>query len=181
MEPVSLEDAKVHMKVDGDSEDMLIASLIITSRLHIEAALGISLNTQRFKLVRDRWPSRGAIRIPIRPLQSIDEIRVLDGRGGIDIVDPDKYEFDLTSAPPRLVWTGGPAPRPGKSINGLEIDLVAGYGTAADDVPAPLRQGLMMLVAHWYEHRDPIEIGSQRTTVPAAVTQLIKPYRLVRL
>jgi uncharacterized phiE125 gp8 family phage protein len=48
-------------------------------------------------------------------------------------------------------------------------------------VPAPIRQALLLLVAHWYEHRDPIEIGTDSTIIPAAVSELLKPYRMRRL
>lgn len=181
VEPVSLDEAKAHLRVDGNEEDLLISSLIMTSRLHIEAALGVALVTQRFRLLLDQWPRSGAIRIPVRPVQEIEEIRLRDGQGGLEVVDADTYDVDVTSSPARIVTLLGSPPRSPKRVNGLEVDLVAGYGDLATDVPAPIRQGLLMLVAHWYEHRDPVEIGSPRTAIPPAVSNLIKPYRLVRL
>jgi uncharacterized phiE125 gp8 family phage protein len=48
-------------------------------------------------------------------------------------------------------------------------------------VPAPLRHALLLLVAHWYEHRDPGEIGSDHARVPAAVSDLMQPFRKMRL
>lgn len=180
-EPVSLEEAKAYLKVDGSDEDILISSLIITSRLHLEAALGLALITQTFRLVLDRWPRTGAIRVPVRPVQAIEEIRLRDGNGGVVVVDPADYDVDVSSAPARIAWMSGAPPQPAKRMNGLEVDLVAGYGPNAGDVPAPIRQGLKMLVAHWYENRDPVEIGSPKTAIPAAVSCLVKPYRLVRL
>lgn len=181
VEPVSLEDAKAYLKVDGGDEDLLIASLIITSRLHLEAALGLALVTQSFRLVLDRWPKSGAIRVPVRPVQAIEEVRIRDGEGGVEVLDPAGYDVDVSSAPARIAWMSGAPPQPAKRMNGLEVDLVAGYGPDAADVPAPIRQGLQMLVAHWYENRDPVEIGSPKTAIPPAVSSLVKPYRLVRL
>jgi uncharacterized phiE125 gp8 family phage protein len=72
-------------------------------------------------------------------------------------------------------------PLPGKAAGGIEIAFTAGYGAAASDVPAPIRQALLLLVAHWYEHRDPIEIGTDATIIPAAVSELLQPYRVRRL
>ncbi len=72
-------------------------------------------------------------------------------------------------------------PAPGRPIKGAEIAFTAGYGPAASDVPAPVRQALLLLVAHWYEHREPIEIGSSATAIPQTVSDLLMPHRGVRL
>lgn len=56
LEPVTLAEAKAHLRVDHNHEDSLIQSLIITSRLHIEAALGLALITQSWAYFLDRWP-----------------------------------------------------------------------------------------------------------------------------
>jgi len=58
---------------------------------------------------------------------------------------------------------------------------VAGYGAAASDVPQPLRQAVLLLVAHWFERREPVELGSALETVPMTVGGLLAPYRSVRL
>ena len=47
--------------------------------------------------------------------------------------------------------------------NGVEIDFVAGHGDAPADVPPPIRQALLLLIAHWYEHREPVEIGATKS------------------
>lgn len=179
-EPISVAEAKAYLRVDGSSEDVLISSLILTSRLHIEAALGLALITQEWRLVLDRWPAPGAVRLPLRPVQSVDEVRVFHADGASIIVDPGSYIVDTAGMPARLVSTAF-WPKPGRVANGIEIDLAAGYGGAAEDVPAPIRQALLLLTAHWYEHRDPIEIGSGGGAIPADVSRLLKPYRLVRL
>lgn len=44
-EPVTVADAKAHMRIDTDAEDVLIGSLLLTSRLHIETALSLALIT----------------------------------------------------------------------------------------------------------------------------------------
>lgn len=180
-EPLSLDDVKTHLRVDGTSEDALLQSLILTSRLHIEAALGLALVTQGWRLVLDCWPADGIVKLPVAPVQAIDEVRVATAEGTLSIVDAADYMLDTSGRPARLIAKAGVWPRPGRKFAGIEIDLTAGFGPAASDVPEPVRQALLLLVAHWYEHRDPIEIGTPATAVPHAVSRLLNPYRAVRL
>ena len=179
-EPVTVSEAKAHLRVDGEAEDALIASLILTSRLHIESALGLALITQSWRVTYDRWPEAPQIELPLHPLQSVDEVRVIDPAGDATVVSASQYLVDIASQPPRLIRRTAIAV-PGQPARGIEIDFTAGFGDDPDDVPAPIRQALLLLVAHWYEHRDPIEVGAADTAVPAAVSQLLLPYRIARL
>lgn len=180
-EPVSIDEVKAHLRVDGNSEDALIASLLLTSRLHIEAALGLALMTQHWQLVMDVWPVATTVKIGIAPVQAINEIRVLDRDGASTVVPSSSYALEATGRPARIVPKDQAWPMPGRKAGGIHIDFVAGFGSAADAVPSPIRQALLLLVTHWYEHRDPIEIGAPATAVPQAVSHLLHPYRPVRV
>lgn len=182
LEPLTVAEAKAHVRVDGSAEDTLIGSLILTSRLHIEAALGLALITQSWRLRLDRWPERGEVELPIAPVQAVTAVRVLDGDGAGQTVSPESYVVDAdgASCPARIVPRGA-WPIPGRRTGGIEIDFSAGFGDGAADVPGPVRHALQLLTAHWYEHRDPIEVGARGTNIPAAVSELLMPYRRVRL
>ncbi|HWK38638.1 MAG TPA: head-tail connector protein, partial [Hyphomicrobium sp.] len=65
VEPVTVSEAKAHLRVDGTAEDTLIGSLILTSRLHIEAALGLALMTQSWRLSLDAWPNGRELELPL--------------------------------------------------------------------------------------------------------------------
>ena len=181
-EPVSLAEAKAHLRVDGSAEDTLISSLIITSRLHVEAALGLALVTQSWSLFLDAWPSGPHVRLPLRPVQSIDAVQLYAPDESVETLNPDIYLLDGAGIPARLIRQGSLAwPAPKRIANGIEIAFTAGYGPAVADVPAPIRQAVLLLVAHWYEHREPIEIGAAHTAVPHMVSELLHPYRRVSL
>ena len=57
------------------------------------------------------------------------------------------------------------------------IAVTAGFGLAAADVPEPLRQAILILVAHWFEHRG----NSNPPPLPLTLDALICPWREVRL
>ena len=77
--------------------------------------------------------------------------------------------------------SGTALPAPGVAALGIEIQFTAGFGAAATDVPAPLRQAILLLVAHWYENREPVVAGIAATRFPDAVIGLLEPYRMRRL
>ena len=181
IEPVTIADAKAHMRIDNAAEDVLIGSLILTSRLHVEAALSVAMITQMWTLVLDRWPSGDTVEIPLSPLQAVPAVRVKNASGVGVVVPPTNYLVDIASRPPRLVWNQAWRPDPGVAVNGIEIDLTAGFGIGATSVPAPLKHAILLLVAHWYEHRDPVVIGASEARIPDAVTDLIAPFRKIRL
>lgn len=180
-EPVSLDEAKVYLRIDHSDEDALIASLITTSRLQVEAGLGLALIEQQWMVQADCWPLSGVVDLPLRPLQSVDEIRVLDGDGVPTILDSLTYAVDTNGDRPRVASRTGYWPLPGARLAGIEIDITAGFGTDAADVPEDLRQALLALLAHWYEHRGLVELGSQSPPIPSAVSQLLSPYKAVRI
>jgi uncharacterized phiE125 gp8 family phage protein len=180
-EPVTVADAKAHMRIDGDAEDVLIGSLVLTSRLHIETALSLALITQSWKLTLDCWPKSRDVELPIAPLRSVGGVRVIDAAGHATAVPEQSYLVDLASRPPRLVWNNSVPPLPGAAAKGIEIDVTAGFGDDAASVPAPLKHAILMLTGHWYEHRDPREIGQDGARIPDAVSDLINPFRTIRL
>ncbi len=180
-EPLSLEEVKAYLRIDGANEDSLLQSLILTSRLHIEVALGLAMMSQSWKLVLDDWPQKGVVELPIAPVKQISDVRIVGQDGSPQSLDGSDYDVDTSGRPARLFKRRGTWPAPGRKRGGIDVDIGAGFGETASEVPEPMRQALLLLVAHWYEHRDPIEIGAPSTAVPAAVSRLLNPYRVVRL
>ena len=181
-EPVSLAEAKAHLRVTGTSEDLLIASLITAARVHLELALSCAFITQTWSWFLDDWPARKRLELPIGPARGVVAIRVLTARDLITTLPAQSYQLTGSAIPPRLslqdrgVWSRG-APQPAFGADGIEIEFVAGFGNAAADVPAPLRLAVLLLIAHWFEQRAPIEVGRGGTEFPPMIAELTAPYR----
>jgi uncharacterized phiE125 gp8 family phage protein len=63
------------------------------------------------------------------------------------------YFVDADSSPGRLALRNGASwPVPGRSYNGVRVDFTAGYG-GPEDIPQPLKQGMLAHIAHLYENR----------------------------
>ncbi len=182
LEPVTLAEAKAHLRLDHTLEDSLIQSLIITSRLHIEAALGLALITQTWSYFADRWPKAQRLVMPVRPVQAIASVRLWKTDGTSTTLPSSAFFLDGVGNPARLVWQGaGPVADPGRTVNGIEVAFTAGFGAAPSDVPATIRHALLLLVAHWYENREPVDIGAAHNAVPSMVSELLEPHRRRRL
>jgi len=179
LEPVSLAEAKAHLRLEDNEEDELIAGLIVAARQYCEGFTRRALISQEWRLVLDGLP-RGAVGLPRPPLIAVDALRLRDGEGGAEIVDPARYRVDTASEPGRLLVTGMADP-PGRELGGVEIDFTAGFGAAASDVPAGIRQAIKLIAAHWFENRELVAAEQRRAVVPVAVAGLLQPWRVVGL
>ena len=180
LEPVTLADAKAHLRVDGTDEDALIASLTTAARLTLEAETRRAFISQAWTLVLDSWPI-GDVRLPLAPIQALTGVTLVDEDGAVSPVPAALYYvvFEDTARLVRrrdAVW-----PMPARYAGGIEIAFTAGYGAAASDVPEALRRAVLLLVAHWFENREPVAFGGAASRIPASVDTLVAPYRLVRL
>jgi len=180
VEPVTLADAKAQLRVDSSAEDILIGSLLLTARLHIEAALGLALITQGWRLVLDRFPRGSVVALPLQPVSAVTSVQTIAADGTVTTLASSAALLD-PGPPPRVIRTGTSWPTITAAANGVAISFTAGFGPTPADVPLPIRQAMLLLIAHWYEHRDPIEIGQPDTAIPKAVSVLLEPYRSPRL
>jgi hypothetical protein len=129
-EPVSLAEAKLFARVDGNDEDSLVGALVAAARLHVESLTGRALVTQTWRLV-------------------------LACVTGLVVPLPVVPALALVEAPDGAVLQGDSVLLAEPVSGELTLDYTAGYGGAAD-VPADLKQAVLTLVAYWYEHRDSV-------------------------
>ncbi len=180
VEPVGLAEAKDYLRLGFDGEDGLIADLVAAARGRIEALAGLALIERTLRVTLGCWPNgmveRRSMRLPVRPAGALVAVRVFDAQGASEDVS-DRFRIDGGRAA-RLIWTEGAFAWPGRRWDGVEIDYVAGFGAAADDVASGLRLAVLRLAAHAYQTRDAGSIGGK---LPEDVAGLISPWRRVRL
>lgn len=191
-EPVSLAAAQAHLRLDAGAEADVLAALIAGAREVAETLTGRALVTQSWRLSLDSWSEgagvagdlaarrcgRIAFPLPKPPLISVDSVKTYDLDGGAATWDAGAYFVDRAAVPGRIVrLRGAPWPVPARPLGGIEIAFTAGYG-GAGAVPAALRQAILLLVAHWFENREPVPPRTFGTPVPAAVYGLLAPYRV---
>lgn len=173
-EPVSLEQARMHLRLDvaGDppvnEEDALVSTLIVAARRHAERVTGRTLVQASLSAYWDAWKPQ--IALPGSPVQSVTALKYVADDGVLTTLDPALYRTDLVSLPARITPAYGedwPYARP--VTNAIQVDYVAGPTSGVED---GIVAAMLIAIAHWFEQR------STAAELPAAVGELLAPYRI---
>lgn len=161
------------------TEDDLINSLITAARQHVENILRRALITQTWELWLDDFPSRNYIEIPLPPLQTTSfTIKYYDTADTEATWAATNYLIDVKSEPGRAVLNYN-CQFPStvlRDANAVCVTFVAGYGAAAA-VPKAIKQAILLIIGHLYEHRE-AAIEKTLTELPMAVESLLFPYQI---
>lgn len=164
---------------DDGSQDAVLEHYVRAAMAAIEARLGRALLARDFAWTVTRWREDTCQVLPIGPVRSVSEVKLVDADGAQTQADPGAWSVIRDSQRPRLVGKFGRSlpkiPRAGHA----EIRLNAGFGEAWGDVPADLRQAVFLLAAHFYENRA--EGATPAGSLPFGVLVLIEAYRATRI
>lgn len=179
--PVSLAEAKAHLRVDHDDDDELITAMIAAATDHVDGwsgVLGRALVTQTWRQDFDCF--HACLRLPLAPAVSITAVKYVDPDGVEQTVDSNNYELRSDGDGPYVqFFTTFAAPAISLEGKAVSVTYVAGYGEA-DDVPAPIRHAMLLMIGHWYDNREAAVVTSGTAQpLPMAVDALLAPYRRV--
>lgn len=178
VEPLTLAEAKAHLRVTSTAEDTLITSLIVAARKHVENLTRRALVSQVWDYFLDAFPGWG-LELPLPPLISVDAIKYLESASGVlTTLDAAEYRVDTKRQPGRVTPEFGKSwPTTYGVVNAVEIRFTAGFADAAS-VPQEIKHALLLLIGAWFEHREEVIAGASFSSLPApaAVDSLLRPY-----
>lgn len=183
-EPVSLEEAKDHLRYTATDQDALIDALIRTALESVEQFTSRAVITQTWDLKRDRFPSSAAapLRVPRAPLQSVTSITYIDNDGVSQTWASSEYDVDAPSGP--LAPRGRILPAYSKTwpttrevMNAVTVRFIAGYGDDGGDAPASIRQAMLLTISHLFQNREDVVVGVSAIELPQGVPALLWNYR----
>lgn len=171
-EPLSLDRAKLHLRVDASDEDTLLNSLISAARSHLENACGtrfarrtgVALNCDAFA---------DLARLPEAPVASVTSIAYVDTDGAPQTLSSNVYELRSDGVEAAIVLKAGqswPATQEGSRIT---VTAVIGYTTPPEEIVL----AMSMLVAHFYDNRSAVVLGETAAEYPFAVNAMICNHR----
>ena len=175
-EPVTLEEAKNHLRVDITADDTLIESLILVARNVCEGINNHKFVTQTWDIFMDAFPGGNEFILPksLSPLASVTHIKYTDEDSNQSTFNSSNYAVDIYSDPGRIKLMND-ANWPSDTlyeINAVEIRVVVGYGDDAD-VPQEYKQAILLLLGHWYENREQVTVGEMAREIPMGVEALL--------
>lgn len=158
-EPVTLAEAKTHLRVDNDDENSLITILIQAAMELVEQRTGRSLITQTRVAKLDYFPCGDTILLPNGPVASVTSITYYDEDEVSQPLDSSLYWVDTSSDIARVVikesW-----PSTYSMPNAVTVTYVCGYGASSSYVPKPLKQAMYLILGHLYENRQQVIVGT---------------------
>mgnify|MGYP000880045008 CR=1 FL=1 len=179
-DPVTLSEAKAHLRFTSSAEDALITSLIVAARDLCERETGQALLAQTWESSFNAFGDE--MLLGRAPVQSITSIKYTDENGAEQTLATTEYVLDNAGQSaarvviaPNKTW---PNVQTG-SINAVRIRYVAGYASA-NAVPQPIKQWMLLQIGHWFKNRESVIVGNSMIK-SEFVDNLIHAYRIYNL
>jgi uncharacterized phiE125 gp8 family phage protein len=176
VEPVTLAEAKLHLRVTTSDEDALITSLISAARIYAENYTRRAFAQRTLELLLPNVPSCGVIELPQPPLRSVAWIKYIDADGVLQTIDAADYQVDMYREPglikPSYLETWPVITR--SDFNALQVRYTAGYAeTGSPDsdadyranIPEAVKQWIKIRVGTMFEMREAVVVGTIVTDI----------------
>ena len=171
IEPITLTEAKLHLRVDGTDDDALITSLLKSAREWCELYQSRAYIEQSITAKLDCFAD--TIVMPMTPLISVTSIKYIDTNGIQQTLAASYYNVDTTSEPGKITLAYNMSwPTIRDQHHAIEIIYKAGYGDEVGDVPEKIKAAIKLLLGHLYEHREDVST-LKHESVPFGVKSLL--------
>jgi len=179
IEPLTLAEAKAHLRWTNNAEDGLIQFLIECARDLCEKETGRALLPQTWELSLHCFANE--MRLQHVPAVNITSVKYTDENGAEQTLVNTHYVLDNASdsmarvvIAPNKSW-----PQIYNGINNVRILYVAGYATS-DAVPKTLKQWMKLQIGHWFKNRESISTNGPGSKLDY-VDNLLNAYRIYSL
>jgi len=178
--PVTLQEAKDHLRVDISDDDTLITSMISAATDFCEAYTQRAFVPRTYRAdLPDFW--RG--QLPMRPIISISSYQYYDTSSPEALTTWAASNYQLVNDV--LHYTEAASfPSWAYRADAIQITYTAGYAPTsspevpAESVPTAVKAAILMIVGDLYENREAKITGVMQTTNPT-VMMLLSSYRVL--
>ena len=177
-EPISLVEAKLHLRVTTNDDDTLISSLIKAARQSAENFTNRALASQVLELILDDFPEKEIV-LPKPPVETVTSIKYTDCEGVESTLNIADYISFLEAEPAVIVPAyGGSFPYFNPYPKGaVKIRYTAGYKISGTEarliIPEAIKQALLLIIGSYYENREDSQVS-----IPTQAEYLLYQYRI---
>ena len=169
--PVDLAAAKAHCRVDHDDDDALIAGFILAATGAVTEMTGLVLGLEAWSF--KTGPVSGDLLLPKTPARALTSLAYVDTLGQAQTATVGDFLLIADDARPFLRPDSGKVwPATAARPDAVTVTFTAGLQV----VPAELRVACLMLIGHWYEHRE--AVAPSVAEMPLAAQALINLHRV---
>jgi uncharacterized phiE125 gp8 family phage protein len=148
-EPITLDQAKLELRVENTLEDDRISGFITAVREEVEHELRRSLMPQTWQLLLDEFPC-DAIQLANPPIVAVTAVTYIDTDGVQQTLDPTAYTLDPDYLPGFLLPAYGVEwPATEDVANAVSITYTTGYADAAS-VPQAIKTWMLLRLRTLY-------------------------------
>jgi uncharacterized phiE125 gp8 family phage protein len=183
VEPLTLTEAKLYLRVDQSTEDNLISGMVVAARQWVETYTRRALVTQTWDFRYESFmDTRQPLILPKAPLQSVTSITYLDEDGVSQTLASSNYSVRTLSgatAGRGYIELNDDVSLPSLYTDALApvtVRAVCGYGAAAA-VPDGIKMAIYLMLGDLYEQRQETMMSVSSKT-KTTIERLLGPYRL---
>lgn len=176
VEPVTLAEAKLHLREDGGAQNDHISNVLIpAARQWVEKRTWRALITQTWDFTWRRFPPGRELHVPLPPMQSVTSVQYYDTDNAQQTLASSTYLTDVSESAGIIrlkddqSWPDTYTDRPSAVV----VRAICGYGDAASDVPEHFIHAMHLLIGHWYANRENVVVGTTVASVPDTVHDLL--------
>ncbi|MBK8772648.1 MAG: phage head-tail connector protein [Rhizobiales bacterium] len=164
IEPVTLAEAKVDLRVDHTEDDTLITGLIVAARQEAEVLARRALINRTLEMALCGWPATAKIYLPYPPAVSVTSVTYYDISNVLQTMTAADYMLisDIEPAIVALAYNKSWPSASLREVMPVRVRWVAGYGATAASVPDRYKVLIRSLVAVRYESRDELTPAQER-------------------
>ena len=185
-EPLTLTQAKLHLRVEHSVDDDLITDAIVSARKKAEHLTGRSLATQTWERVLDAFPAAEIeLGVPAANTDdrvlSIVSVTYIDANGDSQTMASSDYSLDGDTLPGWLLPSEDLAvwPTTLDTANAVRVRFTVGYSPVADKGRAMLRSWMRLEIGNLYKFREGVVAGVSVSELPNRFQDgLLDPYKI---
>lgn len=179
--PVTLVEAKLQcrIEVENTDQDGLLQLYLDAAVSHLDGYSGVLGRC----LVEQTWRQDfdalcQDLRLPM-PALSVTSLKLVDTAGEETVVAGANYELQHNGLGSFVrIADDYTSPVTLAETRGVQVTFVAGYGAAAA-VPSKAKLAILLLVSHWYQNREAVNVGNITSMMPLAFDELMRPLRRI--